>query len=68
MLGHIPVFKDEAKSMDPDLQKAAFEYEQLPVEEYYDIKEGKFVNISGKTYRWEYLNNEDEIATAFPAA
>jgi len=61
VLGPIPAFKDEAKSMDPDLQKAAFEYEQLPVEEYYDIKEGKFVNISGKTYRWEYLNNEDEI-------
>ena len=40
VLGSIPTFLDKAKSEDIDAQKAAFEYEQLPVEEYNIIKNG----------------------------
>ena len=61
VLGPIPAFLEEPKSGDLDAQKAAFEQEQLPVEEYDNIKEGESVNISGKTYQWKYLNNEDDI-------
>jgi hypothetical protein len=61
VLGPLPALQVEPKSGDIDAQKAAFEYEQLPEEEYSNIKSGQSVNLSGKTYQWEYLNSEDEI-------
>ena len=61
LLGPIPVFQEDTMTGDLEVQKEVFEQEQLPVEEYDNIKEGKSVNISGKTYQWKYLNNEDDI-------
>lgn len=61
VLGPIPAFQDESIIKDLDAQKEAFELEQLPVEEYDNIKEGKSVNISDKTYQWEYLDSKDQI-------
>ena len=44
------VKKNDSTNKDFEAQKAIFEQELLPVKEYDDIKEGKSVNISGKTY------------------
>jgi len=61
VLGPIPVFQGESTDKDFDTQKAVFEQEQLPVEEYDNIKENKSINISSKAYQWKYLNNQDNI-------
>lgn len=61
ILGPIPAFQDESTEKDFDTQKAIFEQELLSVEEYNDIKEGKFIEISGKTYQWKYVNSDDKI-------
>ena len=62
VLGPIPVFHGESTDKDIDTQKAVFEQEQLPVEEYDNVKESKSVNISGKTYQWKYLDSQEDIA------
>jgi CubicO group peptidase (beta-lactamase class C family) len=61
VLGPIPAFKDESITKDFDAQKAAFEQELFPAEEYDDIYEGKSVQISGKIYLWKYLDSDDKI-------
>jgi CubicO group peptidase (beta-lactamase class C family) len=61
LLGPIPAFQEELSNRDIDSQKATFEQELLPVEEYDGIKEGKSVNISGKTYLWKFLDSDDKI-------
>jgi len=61
VLGPIPAFQGKSTNKDFDAQKATFEQEQLPVEEYDGIKEGKSVKISGKTYLWKYLDSDDKI-------
>jgi len=61
LLGPIPVFKEESEDRDFNANKAAFEQEPLPAQEYTLIKTGRSVEISGKTYVWEYLNSDDNI-------
>jgi CubicO group peptidase (beta-lactamase class C family) len=61
LLGPISALQDDSTNKDFDAQKAVFEQELLPVKEYDDIKEGKSVNISGKTYQWKYFDSDADI-------
>jgi CubicO group peptidase (beta-lactamase class C family) len=61
VLGPISSLQDDSTNKDFEAQKAVFEQELLPVKEYDDIKEGKSVNISGKTYQWKYFDSDADI-------
>jgi CubicO group peptidase (beta-lactamase class C family) len=61
LLGPISVLQDDSANKDFEAQKAVFEQELLPVKEYDDIKEGKSVDISGRTYQWKYFDSDADI-------
>lgn len=61
VLGPIPVFHTDSTNKDIDAQKAVFEQEFLPVEEYESVIEGKSENISGMTYQWKYIDSDDNM-------
>jgi CubicO group peptidase (beta-lactamase class C family) len=61
ILGPVPAFQDETINKEMDVQEASFEQELLPAEEHDDIKVGKYVKISGKTFQWKYLESGDNI-------
>ena len=61
VLGPVPVFQGEPADKDFDAQKAAFEQAPLPAEICDDVRTGKSVQISGKTYIWQYLESDENI-------
>jgi CubicO group peptidase (beta-lactamase class C family) len=61
VLGPIPVSQEESKNKDFDTQKAVFEQEPFPLEEFDNVREGKSVKIAGKAYVWKKLNSDDIV-------